>query len=98
MPTPESTIQEYLRREVMERQKIYGPDMTQHDLIDIHKPKQPWDEIIVSARELAEGAFALLINEDFGFYNAYERMSPEQEKRIRHLLAEWLEKELLERY
>jgi hypothetical protein len=82
-----------------ETQMAYGPDMTFNDRFpEDRKPKQPWDEILLTARELAEGAFALLINEDFGFYNAWEKMSREEEQRIKHLLAEWLEKELLERY
>lgn len=80
-----------------ETQVPYGPDLTIHDLVEVRKPTQPWDEILLSAREIADGVFSLMINEDFGFYTAWEKMSREKEQRVKHLLAEYLEKELLER-
>lgn len=82
-----------------ETQMDYGPDLTYHDLgIAPKRPKQDWGDILLSARELAEGAFDIMTNEDFGMYIAWEKMSLEQEKRIKRLLAEYLEKEILERF
>jgi hypothetical protein len=79
-------------------QRAYGPDMTIHDLHEFKKPIQNWDDLLLSSRELAEGVFSIMINEDFGMYVAWEKMGPEQEKRIKHLMAKYLEREILERF
>lgn len=81
-----------------ETQLPYGPDLMFSELHDVKKPIQNWDDLLLSSRELAEAVFDLMINEDFGMYVAWEKMSPEQEKRIKHLMAEYLEREILERF
>jgi hypothetical protein len=108
MPTPIQIIGDFLRREMMEKQEIYEPDMetqkpyewdaTVHDIYEVSKPKQSWDELLLSAKQMAEGAFDLMTNESSGFYIAWEKMSREEELRIKHLLTEYIEKELLERF
>ncbi len=84
---------------MIEIQANHGPDLTTHDLGQgLTKPKQPWDEIIISAKELTEGVFSIIINENVGLYNVWERMTREEEQRIKGLLAEYIEKEILERF
>jgi hypothetical protein len=66
----------------------------------VHEPRQPvqeYEDVIRQAREWAEGAFDLLTNENAGFYQAYEVMTKEEDKRLKHLLAEWLEAQILDR-
>jgi hypothetical protein len=53
-------------------------------------------DILVRAKELSEKVFDLFINENVYFYNAYEAMGEKEEKRLRHLLAELLENDILD--
>jgi hypothetical protein len=51
MPTPAQIIGEYLRRQVMEKQEIYGPDLTQHALNPemgepVYEPSRMAEEIV----------------------------------------------------
>lgn len=80
-----------------ERQIPYGPDLMFSELNDV-KPIQNWEDLLLTSRELAEGVFDIMTNEDSGMYLAWEKMTPEQEKRVKTLVAEFLEQQILERF
>lgn len=102
MPTPIKIIGEFIRRKVMEREQDYGlkrhsgNGMIKSFTKEPKHPEQPYMDILVRAKELSEKVFDLFINESVYFHNAYESMGEKEEKRLRHLLAELLENDILD--
>lgn len=86
MPTPRDVLIEY------------GENYMTRPIPEPKQPIQDWNDLLATAKELAEGVFSIMINENFGMYLAWENMGPEEEKRVKHLMAEYLEKEILERF